>query len=278
MKTKYTAATCVAMIVTATSGWAQSFDVASVKQNKSGEQRSLGIRYLPGGRLTATNASLYGIIANAYSTSSQSVRLSGGPDWIRSERYDIEAAAPEGAIPSGASPQLLNEKMRLMLQKLLADRFQLTIRRETKEIPVYAVVVSKSGPKLQKAKIDEKNCVESPAPGEIPCHGVSGGQGRGVHAQALSIADLAGFVENWTDRPVVDQTGIQGLFKIDTDGWTPLLPQQGPAADSDEAKAVADPSRPTLFDVFEQLGLKLERTKAPIETFAIEHVERPSEN
>jgi uncharacterized protein (TIGR03435 family) len=128
----------------------------------------------------------------------------------------------------------------------------------------------------------EKDCPENPAPRDVSCHSPSGGQGRGVHGKALSISDVAGFVENWTDRPVVDRTGIQGLFDIDTDGWTPLLPRQGPAAKADEAtdeaKALSDPSRPTLFDVFEQLGLKLERDKAPIETFVIEHVERPSEN
>jgi uncharacterized protein (TIGR03435 family) len=92
------------------------------------------------------------------------------------------------------------------------------------------------------------------------------------------MADLAHFVENWTDRPLLDQTGIQGLFKIDTGGWQPLLPRPGADLASDEAKALADPSRPTLFDVFEQLGLKLESKKAPIETFVIEYVEKPSQN
>jgi uncharacterized protein (TIGR03435 family) len=278
MRTVNTAAACAAMIVTAAFVRAQSFEVASVRLNKSGDQRMFGMQYLPGGRLSATNIPLYVIIANAYGVSFQSVRLSGGPDWIRSERYDIEATAEQGAIPSGASPQLLNEKMRLMLQKLLADRFKLTIRRDVKEIPVYALGVSKTGPKLKKSGMTEKDCPENPAPRDVSCHSPSGGQGRGVHGKALSMSDLAGFVENWTDRPMVDRTGIQGLFDIDTDGWTPLLPRQGPAAETDEAKALSDPSRPTLFDVFEQLGLKLERDKAPIETFVIEHVERPSEN
>jgi uncharacterized protein (TIGR03435 family) len=251
-----------------------AFEVASVKQNKSGDQ-STRMQYLPGGKLSAANIPVYFIIASAYSVPAQSVRLSGGPDWTRSERYDIEAVAEKDAIPADASPQVRNDLMRLMLQKLLADRFKLTIRREMKEIPVYAVVVSKGGPKLQKSKIAQKDCVTNPS--DVACR-FGGGQGRGIHGEAISVSEVATFVENWSDRPVVDQTGLQGLFKIDTDGWQPLLPRQGPAAESDEARAVADPSRPTLFEVFEQLGLKLESKKAPMETFVIEHVEKPTEN
>jgi uncharacterized protein (TIGR03435 family) len=280
MRTMSTAAARATIIVVAALGRAQSFEVASIKQNKSEDPR-LGMQYLPGGKFSATNTPLYVIIANAYGVSFQSVRLSGGPDWIRSERYDIEATAEQGAIPVGASPQVLNGKMRLMLQRLLAERFKLTVRREMKEIPVYSIAVSKTGPKLKKSAMMEKDCPANPATRDVSCHSPSGGQGRGVHGKALSMSDLAGFVENWTDRPMVNRTGIQGLFDIDTDGWTPLLPRQGPAAETegaDESKALADPSRPTLFDVFEQLGLKLERDKAPIETFVIEHVERSSEN
>jgi uncharacterized protein (TIGR03435 family) len=255
-----------------------AFEVASIRPNTSGDTRMMGMQYLPGGKLIAKNYPLFLIIANAYHISFQSVRLSGGPDWVHTARYDIDAAAAQGAIPAGASAQLLNDKMSLMLQSLLADRFKLTLLREVKEIPVYAIVVSKSGPRLQQATIVEKDCVDKPGPGDVSCHSPSGGQGRGVHAQAISMADLAHFVENWTDRPLLDQTGIQGLFKIDTGGWQPLLPRPGADPASDEAKALADPSRPTLFDVFEQLGLKLESKKAPIETFVIEYVEKPSQN
>jgi len=168
--------------------------------------------------------------------------------------------------------------MRLMMQALLAERFQLAIRRESKEQPVYALVVPKRA-KLQTATREEKDCVaDASEPGNNPpCHIFNGGQGRGLHGEAVDMADLVLFVSNWTDRPVIDKTGLKGLFNIQTDGWTPLLPRQGPN-EGDEAKALADPSRPTLFSIFDQLGLKLESQRAPVEMFVIERAEKPSEN
>src|SRR5260370_23033644 len=101
--------------------------------------------------------------------------------------------------------------MRLMLQTLLADRFKLTIRRETKELPVLALVVAKGGPKLKKAEIEEKDCPDGPISYGVSCHSIVGGMGRGLHGQAINMADVALFVANWTDRPVVDKTGIAYL-------------------------------------------------------------------
>lgn len=254
-----------------------AFEVASVKLNKSDRQR--GMEFLPGGRLTATNIPLQHIIATAYNLPPfDSARLSGGPDWIRSERYDIQATAEKGAIPTGMPVKVRNEKMRLMLQTLLADRFKLAMRRETKEQPVYALVVGKNGPKLQKAKVEEKDCPEAPGGPDTSCHEFWGGQGRGLHGYAVDMSDLALAVQNWTDRPIVNETGVKGLFQIETKPWLPLRPGPPPApgAKGEDGSELAD--LPTLFTVFEQLGLKLESQKAPVEAFVIEHVERPSEN
>ena len=167
-----------------------------------------------------------------------------------------------------------------MLQALLADRFKLIIRREAKELPVYAVVVGKNGPKLQRAKIEEKDCPEGPENYGVSCHSFMGGMGRGIHAKAVTVSDIVMFVENWSDRPVVDKTGIQGLFEVETDGWAPLRPRPvAPGAEpSAEDIAMADPTRPSLFLIFERLGLKMESQKAPVEVFVIDHVEKPSEN
>ena len=95
------------------------------------------------------------------------------------------------------------------------------------------------------------------------------------------MPDLALFIANWTDRPVVDRTGIKGLFDIETVGWTPLRPRPplAPGAEpTAEDVAMSDPTRPTLFMILEQLGLKLDSQRAPVESFVIEHVERPSGN
>ena len=197
-----------------------AFDVASVKHSSPDGILHAGMQILPGGKFTARNTPLRLIIAAAYDLPIQSGRLTGGPDWI-SEGYDIDAIAPRGSIPSGVSPKIQNQKIRLMLQTLLVDRFKLITRRETKDLPVYAVVVGKNGPKLTKAKVDEKGCQDGSA-AEVPCHQFSGGQGRGLHGEAVDMDDLVLFVENWTDKPIVNKTNLKGLYKIEADGWLPM--------------------------------------------------------
>lgn len=253
-----------------------AFEVASVKPAKPDDSRRMGIQVLPGGRFSATNVPVCLLVRSAYDIPFQSPRLSGCSH-TGSETYDIEAAAEQSALTPGESARARSLKMRSMLQTLLAERFKLVVRRETGEVPVYAVVVAKNGPKLQRAKISEKDCPEPPAPFDASCHVINGGMGRGLHAPAIDMSDLASVLENWLDRPVVDQTGIKGLFNVQTEGWAPLAPRQG-QQESDEAKALADPSRPTLFSIFEELGLRLVSKKAPIEMIVVEHVEKPSEN
>jgi uncharacterized protein (TIGR03435 family) len=166
-----------------------------------------------------------------------------------------------------------------MVQALLVDRFKLVIRRESKEMPVYALLVAKGGPKLQRADLDEKDCPEeslnvlgpqSPAtPMPVVCHAFSGGVGRGLHARAANMSDLASFVENWTDRPLLDKTGIQGLYRFETG---PYLRMDAMAARSDV------PDAPTVFEMFGQLGLRMEPQKGVVEVYVIDHIEKPSEN
>jgi len=253
-----------------------AFEVASVKPTRSTDFRNSGIRGQPGGRLTITNIPLYRIILAAYHINAafNSPRLSGGPDWVRSEGFDIEAVPPPDAIPASLPVREQENRTRQMLQTLLAERFRLALRHETKEIPAYVLIVSGKGPKLSRSPVTEDQCANGA--GSVPCHRLSGGIGRGLHGKAVSIGDIAGFVENWADRPLVDQTGLTGLFDVDTEGWAPLLPR--PRGEGPEAEALADPTRPTLFMIFEQLGLKLEPKKAAVEVYVIEHAERPGEN
>jgi bla regulator protein BlaR1 len=258
-----------------------AFEVASVKPNKTADNRNMGVQFLPGGGLSAKGVPLYLLIVFAYDLPIQTSRISGGPEWLRSDRFDIEAKADKDAIPPGATVRAREAKTRLMLQALLADRFKLVIRTEKKELSVYAAVVGKNGPKLQKAKVEEKDCPDTGTTvAGTTCHTFFGGMGRGLHGDAVDMPDLVGFVANWTDRPVIDKTGIQGLYNIQTDGWVPMTPSQ-PSPDgtvSDEAQAIADPARPTLQVIFDRLGLKLEAQKAPIDMYVIEHAERPSDN
>jgi uncharacterized protein (TIGR03435 family) len=259
-----------------------AFEVASVKPNKSGDLRNRQMQSLPGGRLVIKNIPLRMIVARAYNVPPFNApwRLAGGPEWINSENFDIEATAAAGVIPAGMPEKLRNEKINLMLQSLLADRFKLALHRETKELPVYALTIAKNGPKLQKPKIEEKDCPEVSTPAAF-CHMLNGGQGNGAHGKSIDMAEFTAFVEAFSDRPVIDKTGFTGLFDIDTEGWVPLRPRPLPPPGKElsaEDLAFADPARPTLGAVLDKVGLRLEQTKASVETIVIDNVERPAAN
>jgi uncharacterized protein (TIGR03435 family) len=203
-------------------------------------------------------------------------------------RYDIEAVAQEGTIPANVSRDVRMQKMRAMLQALLVDRFKLRISRETREVPVYAIVVGKNGPKLQKSAIDEEQCAARPddkpqiarvGGGADPasCHALAGSQMRGLRGQAIDMSDLAQAIEVLADRPVVNRTGLAGLYKIDVPGWTQAAPSFDTSSSAEE-RALADSARPTLSDVLQGLGLRLESTKAQVEMFVVEHFEKPAQD
>jgi uncharacterized protein (TIGR03435 family) len=256
-----------------------AFEVASVKQNKSGDARAPSM-ILPGGRFTATNNSVRALILNAYGITPSPFLLSGGPGWIDSEAYDIDARAAADAIPASLRGKPLWDQTRLMLQKLLADRFKLSLHRETKEMPVYELVVSKNGPKLKSVDTD---CAAS----TFACHGFSGNPRR-LTGAAVDMSDLALILTNYSDRLVVNKTGIAGLFDISLN-WNPFAGSIKPASADDAAPASGGAGRegnspelaslPSVFEAIEQqAGLKLQAQKGPVEVYVIDHVERPTEN
>jgi uncharacterized protein (TIGR03435 family) len=264
---------------------APGFEVASIKPNASPDFRSMGYHLLPGGRFTATNLPVRMLVSLAYNVPiNPSERISGLPDWTLEQRYDIDAKAPEGTLPAGLPDVELKRRMRLMLQKLLADRFKMAVRQETKEVTAYVLSVAKDGPKMKRSELDENSCASLPKEAQA-CHQFNGGIGRGLHAKAASTNDLAGFIENWTDHPVVDRTGLAGLYVMETEGWTPMhLPPRpsgdvpNPAARPNGDGDMTDPARPTLFMVLQKLGLELKQQKAPVDLYIVEHIERPAAN
>ncbi len=212
-----------------------AFEIASVKPSSNPDFRGGKLHFPPGGKLTIRNIPLLMIVAVAYNIPFQSPRLIGGPEWqkLATSRFDIDASSP--------APAARQDQLRLMLQSLLEDRFKLHMRTEQKDQPIYAVVISPGGPKLQKSKLQETDCIEFAA-----CHNPGGGQGRGIHGDAINIADIALWVQNWTDRPVVDKTGLSDLYKIDgrrLDAYAPapLAPMARPEA----TQAFLDPDRKT---------------------------------
>ncbi len=245
------------------------YEVASIKPSRPTDPRRHGMEYLPGGYFRSTNMPLLPVLATAYNIPFQSIevlelRMRGVPDWVLSEPYDVEVKAGNGSGFPGMAAGQRNEQMRLMLQAVFADRLKLRIRREIAETPVYGLVAGPHGIKLGRAKIAERDCTEGAPFGGTGCHQFQGGAGRGIRGTAIDMVDLAAYVSSWSDRPVIDQTGIKGLYEIQTEGWT--------SSGNDDA------NRPGLAEILDRVGLKLVRKKSPLEIVVIEHLERPSEN
>jgi uncharacterized protein (TIGR03435 family) len=267
-----------------------TFDVISVKPNHSTERATVRADFV-GPRFSAVNIPLLFLVADAYHVSFQSPRVVGLPDWA-GERFDIDAKASDEVLPATLTTSQRKERTRALLQSLLEDRFKMVVHHDSKDMAFYALTVAKGGPKMQAATIDEKSCVEDPKGEDIPCHRFNGGQGRGLHGKAVNMQDLVEFVENWTDRPVLDKTSLQGLFSIETEGWVPMRQPQAPPPPPGTSPAPAtatvgppsgegnmlDPTRPTLFMVLQKLGLELKVQKGAVDIFVVDHIERPAAN
>jgi uncharacterized protein (TIGR03435 family) len=272
---------------------APAFEVASIKQNKSGDGRSF-LGNPPGGRFSATNMPLRGLIAFAYATSQPlpNFRIIGGPSWIDSDRFDINAKASTEFQPgtNGPSPQVF-----LMLKALLAERFKLVAHNETRELPVYDLVMARSdarpGPQLRKSDVDCAALFASrrgggpppppPQPGERMQCGMLGGIGR-VTAGAVNMTQFGALLSRIVNRTVVDKTGLTGNFDIDLT-FTPDQPARAPGAPADQPIRVngvdIDPNGPSLFTALqEQLGLKLDSQKGPVDVVVIDSVDHPTED
>jgi uncharacterized protein (TIGR03435 family) len=251
-----------------------AFQVASVKPNTDTAFRGMGIRAQPGGRLTAQNAPLLMLIQNAYAV--QAYQVVGGPAWINSDGYDIEAK-PEGTAD--------RKQMWAMLQTL-------TLHRDTRELPVYALTVIKSG--LKQVPPREGGCVvpapDAPprAPGAVapPCGNVGvmmSPTGIRMEGSKVPMAELIRTLAMVMGRPVLDRTGVTGEFEVrmefTPDETTAGLPGSRGPGDPGGAPLPTDTSRPTISAALqEQLGLKLAPAKAPVEVLVIDHVERPTAN
>jgi uncharacterized protein (TIGR03435 family) len=262
------------------------FEVVSIKAHRPDDPQQRDPQFSPGyARFRSTGSALRYAIAFAYGISNQGRRLVGGPAWIRSSNatYDIEATIPKGAIPAGTPYSAARQKLLPMVQNLLRERFQLQVHRDVVEMPVYSVTQAKSGPLLQKAVIEERDC---PGPEALPsasatCHKLAGGRGRGIRGSAVTLNDFFQYLENWIDRPLLDETGIEGLFTIQTTAWRDFH-MEDPSDPNANATAATNPTSPTdlptLFEVFEKLGLRLKAQKGRSTVIVVDAVQKPSEN
>jgi uncharacterized protein (TIGR03435 family) len=229
-----------------------AFEVASIKpSNYQGGPLRVSARVSADG-INFSNVTPQLCIQRAYGMKPYQVT---GPEWISTERYTIVAKAA-GAVPG--------DRLLLMLQTLLAERFKLAIHREKKEMPVYALVVAKNGPKLKDAAGEGTTQIDS--------------DGQETVFERVSMQMLAATVARSVDRPVIERTGLNGTYSFRL-AWTNDSPPRLNTADAGPLNASDPGDAPSIFMALqERLGLKLEATKAPVEVLVIDHIDRPSGN
>lgn len=234
--------------------------------------------------LEATNVTLGMLIPAAYGIERH--QMAGGPGWLESDHYDVNAkmdSATADALRKLSKEEAILARQH-MLQALLADRVKLAIHRETKELPIYALVIAKNGPKLKEAKPGDTYPNGIKRPDGIARAGLMRMRGGDFVAQGLAMSTVVRLLSQRLGRPVVDKTSLPGLYDF-TLKWTPDESEgamfKGTEGGQPGAGATAPPesSGPSLFTAIqEQLGLKLESQKGPVEILVIDHVEKPSEN
>ena len=231
-----------------------AFDVASVKISKTGVRREV-IQTAPGS-LTMRNVPLRTCIDWAYGVDEYQVK---GPDWITAERYEIIAKAGDSASP---------EELRLMLQALLAERFQLKFHRDSKTMQVYLLSVAKGGPKFQESDSDGEPAMGPSKKG--PAFGVSG--------QRIPMSQVTRILSKILQAPILDQTGLTKKYDMSIDP-SAYITRDGQTGDVKTAGGFEEIMNALFTGLQEQLGLKLESKKTPMDLLIIDHAERvPSEN
>jgi uncharacterized protein (TIGR03435 family) len=256
-----------------------AFEVATVRENKSVETRSR-IEVLPSGQFNAINMTLRQIISIVYPTDGGRFRhadqLVGGAGWFDSVRFDIIAKTDarggdsnKPGFTASAADRHAAERVRLMMKGLLAERFKLRVHQEIRQLPIYELVVIKRtgelGPHITRAATD---CMEewkkqgNPDARSLACGSLQRtGPGR-VIGQAVEIGPLVANLHDWAGRPVVDRTGLSGRFDFTLD-WAP--------------DGSTDTNVPSIFTALqEQLGLKLEPSRGPVDVLVVDSAERPT--
>lgn len=270
-----------------------SFEVATIKP--SGEGNAIPSFSTPTESRT-TNVTARNLIEQAYRipwTPSLNERVIGGPDWIDAIHYDVDARIDPAL--ADALEKMPNEQRRdetsLMMQSLLADRFKLKVHFESRQLPIYALLVAKSGPKLAPANEPTDAGRDQPPQPSIPRKPedvrkgilvLYRGQQAEMTAKGVTVDGLVRWLAGYSEiggRTVVNQTGLTGAYDF-TLRWTrERLTAAGQQDDSQNSATSPETEGPALFTALqEQLGLRLQSSKGPVEVVVIDHVEKPSEN
>jgi uncharacterized protein (TIGR03435 family) len=229
-----------------------AFEVVSIKLNTSASGRSES--HSDRGRWSGINLSLKSLIVRAYGVRDYQVE---GPDWLSSQYFDISAKFPD-ALPSGPeNREKYAAAMQSMTQKMLADRFHLAVHRTPKPSAVYGLVVGKNGIKFKEVPLGESH---------------SNSNNNHYDGKCVTMSQFAAVLSVFMDLPVLDATGLKGFYDLTLD-WVPESHSNKPETES-------APTGLTLTDaVADQLGLKLEHRKAPVDMLVVDHIEKmPTEN
>jgi uncharacterized protein (TIGR03435 family) len=298
-----------------------SFDVVSIKPTAPGQRGGPG--GVRGDKYTMSGITLRGLLQTAYQRPSTGgpvaqLQIMGGPAWMESDRYDVQATAD---CSGGA---LSREQLQLLVRSMLEDRFQLKAHMETRELPIYNLVVAKDGPKIKRSEDQTpvaqtqvqppQLCAPIPAAPATPLVPIIPPGQRGspfdpnspaprgfmgglfsqslfmLRGSAVPLSNMIGMMQQQVGRPVTDKTELKGLYdftlRFSPEGLTstpfgpapappPALQGGGPIA---PVNAPAGEPLPSIFTALQELGLRLESTKGPIEVLVVEGVQKPTEN
>jgi uncharacterized protein (TIGR03435 family) len=256
------------------------FEVASIKPSTPpapGQAPNVGV-HIDGSMVSMRFLSLQDYIISAYNIKKHQI---AGPEWLSTERFDIQAK-----IPDGLPPDKLIDKRREMIQTLLEDRFKLKFHKETREMPVYALIVTKGGAKMTGAPVDPDattgkavdvtvdarpngTTVNLPGGGSIMYGFLV------LEAKKVTMAQLADNLARFVDRPVVDDTGLKAAFDFKLDYSVEELKSLMRTSGSDPNLLAGVPEQGTsIMSSLQTLGLKLEARKAPMEVYVVDKIER----
>jgi uncharacterized protein (TIGR03435 family) len=234
---------------------APSFEVATIKPVDPGPQAGRFIRMEGNNRFQAKNYTLKLLIAAAYDLNPR--EITGGPGWVETDKFDVQAVTPGEERPS-------HDAQMLMLREMLTDRFHLTFHRQPKDFSIYEITVAKDGPKMKETSVPTE---ETKTLSTVYMDRVV------MPARNASVSDLARVMQRAiVDRPVVDSTGLTGHYDFNL-VWAPDETQ----FEGDISVPETD-APPLLKAMEEQLGLQMKATKGPVETMVIDGAEKPTEN
>ena len=261
----------MALAAIAANAQSPTFEVASIRRNMTGSGGGGLARSQPGGRFIATGVTLRRLVMGAY----DDAQVIGGPNWMDTDRFDINARA-EGDPPPATIVR--------MVRSLMADRFKLVVHTETREMPVYLLNTARTdrrlGPKLResdaKCAQEARNYVPRLEPGPPPCGDFRLGA-RTLTARGMTMSRLAGLLKDRVGRPVVERTGLDAAYDIELEWSSDLGLQQAPPG-----SAGADGVTPDGLSLFtalqEQLGLRLEASRGPVDIIVVDSAEPPTSN